>query len=88
MAPLDRLTRTHHAIVGEVYTAATSGRSATGSIAGVAHHWTDTGGQITDVVWYLHYSDEYRRTDAGWRIARRMLSIDAIETLPARRVHW
>jgi hypothetical protein len=86
MASLGSVTRTHHAIVGEVYTAADSDGTATGSIAGVAHHWSENDGRITDVVWYLHYVDEYRRTDTGWRIALRALSIDAIESRPARQV--
>jgi hypothetical protein len=38
------------------------------------------------VVWHLRYDDEYRRTDAGWRIARRALTINAIEARPVRRV--
>jgi hypothetical protein len=86
MAALGNLTRTHHAIVGEVYSDATPDGAATGDIAGIAHHWTDNGGQITDVVWYLHYADVYHRTETGWRIALRELSIDAIETRPARQV--
>lgn len=86
MAGLGAVMRTHHAIVGEVYTEAPGADTATGAIAGVAHHWTDNDGQITDVVWYLRYTDEYRRTEVGWRIALRALSIDAIEMQPARQV--
>jgi hypothetical protein len=86
MSALDRSIRTHHAIVGEVYTDATLDGTATGYIAGVAHHWFDRGDRITDVVWYLHYVDEYLCTEAGWRIALRAVSIDAIETRPARQV--
>lgn len=86
MASLGGITRTHHAIVGEVYTGAASAEIATGAITGVAHHWADTDAQITDTVWYLHYADEYRCTDTGWRIARRAVAIDAIETRPMRRV--
>ncbi|HEU4360355.1 MAG TPA: nuclear transport factor 2 family protein, partial [Mycobacterium sp.] len=90
MTALDGILRTHHAIVGEVYDA-TAGDvavdgSATGAITGVARHWTERDGRFTDVVWYLRYADEYRRTEQGWRIARRALTIDAIETRPASRV--
>ena len=42
--------------------------------------------QITDVAWHLRYDDEYVRTDSGWRISRRTLTIDAIETRPVRRL--
>lgn len=85
MAALTETARTHHGIVGEIYTA-TSKTAATGAITGVAHHWLNDDGRITDVVWYLRYADEYRRTDEGWRIAVRALTIDAIETRPARHV--
>ena len=85
MAALGGVVRTHHGIVGEVYTATGEG-TATGAISGVAHHWAGNDGRFTDVVWYLRYADEYLHTGAGWRIARRALSIDAIETCPARQV--
>ena len=85
MAALGGVIRTHHGIVGEVYTDAAGG-DATGSITGIAHHWTDKDDQITDLVWYLHYADEYHRTADGWRIALRELSIDAIETRTTRQV--
>jgi 3-phenylpropionate/cinnamic acid dioxygenase small subunit len=78
--------RTEHAIVGEVFDAGPRPDSARGRIACVAHHWSHHGDQLTDVVWHLRYDDEYRRTDAGWRIAGRTLTINAIETRPVRRV--
>jgi hypothetical protein len=78
--------RTEHAIVGEVFDAGPQPDSASGRIACVAHHWSHHGDQLTDVVWHLRYDDEYRRTDAGWRIAGRRLTINAIETRPVRRV--
>jgi 3-phenylpropionate/cinnamic acid dioxygenase small subunit len=85
LSALESVTRTRHAIVGEVYTAATPDTAA-GRIACVAHHWTATDEKITDVVWHLRYADNYHRTDAGWRIAHRALTIDAIETRPTRRL--
>ncbi|WP_414687185.1 nuclear transport factor 2 family protein [Mycobacterium sp.] len=78
--------RTEHAIVGEVFDAGQQPDSARGRIACVAHHWSRHGDQLTDVVWHLRYDDEYRRTDAGWRITLRALTINAIETRSARRV--
>jgi len=78
--------RTEHAIVGEVFDAGPRPDSARGRIACVAHHWSHHGDQLTDVVWHVRYADEYRRTDAGWRIAGRTLTINAIETRPVRRV--
>lgn len=81
--------RTEHAIVGEVYEVFDDGSrpaTARGRIACVAHHWTERNGELVDVVWHLRYDDEYETTDAGWRIGRRALTINAIETRPIRRV--
>lgn len=86
MAALTAVTRTHHGIAGEIYTGSGNGDAATGDIAGVAHHWVESGEQFTDHVWYLRYRDVYRRGAQGWRIAVRALSIDAIESRPARKV--
>ncbi|MBS9533112.1 hypothetical protein KIH27_05850 [Mycobacterium sp. M1] len=52
----------------------------------MAHHWTERDGQIIDLIWYLRYADRYERTGTGWRFARRALTIDAIESRPARAV--
>jgi 3-phenylpropionate/cinnamic acid dioxygenase small subunit len=78
--------RTEHAIVGEVYDAGPGADRARGRIACIAHHWTQRADQLTDVVWHLRYDDEYDLTDAGWRIDRRALTINAIETPPVRRL--
>jgi 3-phenylpropionate/cinnamic acid dioxygenase small subunit len=78
--------RTEHALVGEVYDAGPRPGTARGRIACVAHHWVQREDQLRDVVWHLRYDDEYRLTDADWRICRRALTIDAIETRPARQV--
>jgi hypothetical protein len=80
--------RTEHAIVGEVFDAGLQPDSARGRIACVAHHWSQYGDQLTDVAWHLRCDDEYRRTDAGWRIAHRVLTINAIETRPVRRLRF
>ncbi len=78
--------RTEHAIVGEVFDVDPQPEHARGRIACVAHHWSQHGDQLTDVVWHLRYDDEYRLTDAGWQISHRALTINAIETRPMRRV--
>jgi hypothetical protein len=80
------VTRTEHAIVGEVYATADDPDYALGRITCIAHHWSVSGDQITDLVWHLRYDDEYLRTRAGWRIHGRALSINAIETRPVRRL--
>jgi hypothetical protein len=86
MATLAAVTRTEHAIVGEVYAAGEDPNYALGRITCVAHHWTTSEAQITDVVWHLRYDDEYLRTRSGWRIHGRALTINAIETRPVRRL--
>ncbi|OBI45693.1 nuclear transport factor 2 family protein [Mycobacterium sp. E796] len=85
VAAVAAVTRTEHAIVGEVYDETAQGTAA-GRVACVAHHWSPRGDEVLDVVWHLRYDDEYRLTDAGWRIGRRALTINAIETRPTRRL--
>ncbi len=86
MAALAAVTRTEHAIVGEVYATGDDPDYALGRITCIAHHWSVTGEQTTDLVWHLRYDDEYLRTRAGWRIHGRALTINAIETRPVRRL--
>lgn len=78
--------RTEHAIVGEVYDDGPRPGTARGRIACVAHHWNERQGEFVDVAWHLRYDDDYELTDAGWRISRRALTINAIETRPVRRL--
>jgi hypothetical protein len=87
LAAVAATLRTQHAIVGEVYDAGPRPGSALGRIACIAHHWVRHDEQIRDVIWHLRYADEYQRTaDAGWRICRRALTIDAIDTRSVRQV--
>jgi 3-phenylpropionate/cinnamic acid dioxygenase small subunit len=86
IAAVATVTRTEHAIVGEVYAAADDSDYALGRITCIAHHWTVADAEITDVVWHLRYDDEYLRTGPGWRIHGRALTINAIETRPVRRL--
>jgi hypothetical protein len=86
MTALAPVARTEHAIVGEVYAAADDRDYALGRITCIAHHWSVTDGQITDLVWHLRYDDEYLRMRAGWRIHGRALTINAIEIRPVRRL--
>jgi SnoaL-like domain len=87
MAAVAVVTRTEHAIVGEVYAARDDDANyALGRITCIAHHWSVADGQSTDLVWHLRYDDEYLRMRAGWRIHGRALTINAIETRPVRRL--
>jgi len=80
------LARTEHAIVGEVYDTGARPDTATGRIACIAHHWDRRRDTLVDLVWHLRYDDEYSLTGVGWRISRRALTINAIETRPVRRL--
>jgi hypothetical protein len=86
LADPSKVTRTEHAIVGEVYAPGDGVDYALGRISCIAHHWTIAADQITDLVWHLRYDDEYLRTPAGWRIHGRALTINAIESRPVRRL--
>ncbi|OBH58138.1 nuclear transport factor 2 family protein [Mycobacterium sp. E2479] len=86
VATVAAVTRTEHAIIGEVYDAAARPGTAHGRIAAIAHHWNERDGELVDVAWHLRYDDEYLLTDAGWRISRRVLTVNAIETRPVRRL--
>ncbi|MGO9925340.1 MAG: nuclear transport factor 2 family protein [Mycobacterium sp.] len=86
VAAVAAVSRTEHAIIGEVYDEAARPGSARGRIACIAHHWDHRGDEVVDVVWHLRYDDDYELTDAVWRISRRALTINAIETRPARRL--
>ena len=86
MSAIASVTRTEHAIVGEVYAPGDDSNYALGRITCIAHHWTVDRDQASDLVWHLRYDDEYLRTRAGWRIHGRALTINAIETRPVRRL--
>lgn len=90
LAAVATVTRTEHAIVGEVYDADPPSvpRSDTvrGRVACVAHHWTQRADDVLDVIWHLRYDDEYVSSANGWRIHRRALTVHAIEARPVRKV--
>jgi SnoaL-like domain len=86
VAAVAAVARTEHAIVGEVYDEGPRSGTARGRVACVAHHWTQRGDEVFDAVWHLRYDDEYESTETGWRISRRSLTVNAIETRPVRRL--
>lgn len=85
VASVAAVARTEHAIIGEVYDAVPRPGIAKGRVACIAHHWTQRGDEVVDAVWHLRYDDEYELTER-WRISRRALTINAIETRPVRRL--
>jgi len=87
---LARFHATHHRVTDARYDL--HGDTATGEVVGVAHHLgapadaAGADGAGTDTIWYLRYSDTYRRTGDGWRIARRALYLRGIEERPVARL--
>jgi ketosteroid isomerase-like protein len=84
LAALGQFRRTVHEVTGVVIDP--DGDGARGRISGVAHHYLERDGALTDIRWRLRYVDRYVRTRPGWRIARRAVTVLAIETSPARQV--
>ncbi|WP_162602392.1 nuclear transport factor 2 family protein [Nocardioides daejeonensis] len=87
MAALGGFTATFHAVHGVVVDALDE-RTAAGRVTCTAHHLSapTAGRDARDLVWHLVYRDAYRRTDAGWRFARRELRIVSIESRSPRAV--
>jgi len=91
---LTRYALTFHQLTNHRYEVA--GALASGEVLCVAHHLSAdpadpadpggdrsrAGGPGTDMVWFIRYHDEYRRTDAGWRFVRRELHLQWVEDHP------
>ncbi|GIH71343.1 nuclear transport factor 2 family protein [Sphaerimonospora thailandensis] len=86
MSALGAMALTFHALAGQVFDAGPEPGSAVGRVACVAHHLSERAGGPSDLVWHLRYADDYRREGGAWRIARRAVRIDWIETGPVRRM--
>ncbi|MCW3819054.1 nuclear transport factor 2 family protein [Micromonospora sp. DR5-3] len=82
---LSEIPVTLHAVLGLVVDPDGAG-GAVGSVTGVAHHVSDRpDGTTADLVWYLRYADTYQRDGGRWRIARRALQIEWMETRRVRQ---
>lgn len=80
---LRRYARTFHQVSNCRF--AVDADLATGTVDCVAHHVTAPGGAAdsgTDVVWFIRYCDDYRRTESGWRFGRRVLRLQWVEEHP------
>lgn len=84
--------RTFHQLSNHRYTV--DGDRASGEVQCVAHHLSSAAGPTgavgpagsagTDLVWYIRYHDDYRRTGEGWRFVRRELHLQWMEDHPVR----
>jgi hypothetical protein len=68
---------TTHVVAGARYLPTSTG--ARGRVRGTAHHLLPGREGYSDLVWFLHYDDEYARTDEGWAFTRRAVTINWIE---------
>ncbi len=78
MEGLRRYVATSHMLGQQLVEAGSEG--ATGVTYCTAHHLSDA--DRTDTVMHIRYHDEFVRTDAGWRIARRRLEVLWTDTQP------
>jgi ketosteroid isomerase-like protein len=84
LAPLDQFRRTVHEVAGVLLDP--DGDGARGRVTGVAHHYLERDQGLADLRWRLRYDDRYVRAGEGWRIARRAVTVLAVETSPVRQV--
>ncbi|RLK09800.1 SnoaL-like protein [Micromonospora sp. M71_S20] len=68
---------TTHVVAGARYLPTPTG--ARGRVRGMAHHLLPGREGPSDLVWFLHYDDEYARTDDGWAFTRRAVTVNWIE---------
>ncbi|WP_174533202.1 nuclear transport factor 2 family protein [Micromonospora chalcea] len=68
---------TTHVVAGARYLPTSAG--ARGRVRGTAHHLVPGRDGPSDVVWFLHYDDEYARTGEGWAFTRRAVTVNWIE---------
>lgn len=78
---------TFHGVTGHSIQGAQHGDAAEGRVNCIAHHMSAGDGAARDLVWYMRYRDDYRRTAAGWRFARRSIHVEAIDAGPLKRVN-
>jgi ketosteroid isomerase-like protein len=74
---------TMHHLTGSVWTDA--GDLVLGRTTGIAHH-VENSVQPRSWAWHVVYADAFVRSDAGWRIARRELTVRMIEARPMTQV--
>ena len=82
MEGLRRYEATHHLVGQHVLDTDTDTDTdrASGVAYCTAHHLAPNDTGRTDMVMYIRYHDEYRRTSGGWRIATRRLDVVGTRT--------
>lgn len=81
MGGLARYRVTSHGLAQSTIDVDAAGASATSETYCVAHHLTDhEDGTVSDRVMFIRYLDDWTNTADGWRLARRRLAVDWIDT--------
>ena len=84
LEPLAVYDRTFHHVGAAVFDL--DGDRATGTVQCSAHHYERTHNGPIDLVMYIVYRDEYRRSGTAWKFARRVVDVRWTEAHPAHRV--
>ncbi|MEN8160338.1 MAG: nuclear transport factor 2 family protein [Myxococcota bacterium] len=77
---VERYRSTFHAVLNQLFEVA--GDEANGETYCVASHLFDRDGRAMKLDWGIRYQDHCRRTEDGWRFARRELLVDWEQELP------
>ncbi len=83
---LEHFTMTFHGLAGHLIEA-DGPDQARGRVNCVAHHVVADGREAVDLVWHLRYADRYVRVDDAWAFARREITVELIDSRPAKRVN-
>ena len=82
--PLAVYERTFHHVGAAVFDV--DGDTATGRVQCSAHHYERTHNGPIDLVRFIVYGDEYRRSAGAWTFASRVVDVRWTEAHPAHRV--
>lgn len=75
---LDQYRLTYHMVHNTLIEV--DGDTATGEVYSASHHLNPIQREMfSDRVMYITYRDTYVRTEAGWKIARRLVDVQFIE---------
>lgn len=87
LAGLKFFAVTFHSVCGQSVRLALEADRAEGRVNCVAHHISQSAEGARGLTRYLRYDDSYQRTESGWLLARRALTIEVIDSRPVKRVN-
>lgn len=87
LSRLEAFTVTFHGVCGLSVDSEDNSDLAMGRVNCIAHHIRHTDDGPKDLEWYLRYRDNYQRTDSGWLLARRAITIEIIDSRNVKRAN-